>query len=416
MISIVIGLFALRAHSQQQAPSPTLTNLEQAYQLALKVEDYRIKNESVQGQARAKLSQARSYLYPHLNGEGIYSETRFEDKNTNLETDSHKKTIGLNLRQTLFQGGLFSGIDREKAGRDISNLQIQKNNLSLYLQVSQSYYRITLLESTLDVLSEIDGVSNRRVTNMKRRVRIGKSKQTDLLTNELQNQEIKIQLGQVQANLANEKEIFSRLTGLSNSVVLVKNESIPSLKPLAYYLEKISQTPDIQIQSKTAFIADKNESILSGQHLPKLYLDLDARYGELSSTQEGKEYAAMLTLQIPLFEGGRVRAETQEAQWVKKQEQARLQGLNQDVVVAIKNQHASLTKNLELFKVYETSLATARKSYQIFNKELGLGLVDNLELLNSISSYLTAKKNREEAFFQIKLSELNLAQLVGERN
>lgn len=409
-------LALLIAYTCDAYSASQVVSLDASYEAALKVEDYRLNNQSVKEQSRSKLNQAKSYLYPNLTAEGQYTDTRFKNKNTDLETETTRKTIGLNLRQPLFQGGLFSGIQKENASMEVADLQVQKSNLDLYLSVSQSYYRIVLLESTLDVLKEIESVSSKRVDLLRKRVSIGKSKQVDFLTNELQNQSIKIQLGQIETDLNSEREVFARLTGFSKDVSLQVVTVTDTIKPIDYYLNRMEKTPEVQIQAKNLLIAEKNESISSSQHLPELYLDLDARYGELSATQEGREYVAQLTLEIPLFEGGRVKAEASEARWKKHQERAKLMGLKKDTEVQIRSQHGALVKNFELFHVYEKSLETARKSYQLYNRELSLGLVSNLELLNSLNDYLEAKKNREESFYQLKLLELKLAQLVGDKN
>lgn len=366
--------------------------LEQAYTSALKLEDHTEKNKSIKEQARAKFKQSRSYLFPSITAIAQYDDTRLRNLDTDTETNSLHRTVGVNLRQPLFQGGLFSGIQRDSANEEISNLTAKKNDLDLYALVAEAYYRVTLLSSTLEVLNEIDSVSSKRVGNLKKRVSIGKSKQTDLLTNELQNQEIKLQIGQVSTELKAVQEQFARLTGLpANSKLQVSND-LPVVKSLDYYLKRMGQTPDLQIQSKTFYIAEKNESIASAQHLPQLYFDFGARQGEIGTLEEGREVTALLTLELPLFLGGRTSAVAQEAEWKKREEKAKLQSLTKDYTLEIKNQYNALEKNVELFKLYEQSLVTARKNYQVFNRELGLGLVSNLELLESLRSYLDAKK------------------------
>lgn len=389
--------------------------LEQAYKAALSVEDHKEKNLSIREQARARFRQSRSYLFPSVTAVGQYKDTRLTNLETDVESTTLNKTVGINLRQPLFQGGLFDGIRKEKASEEVSDLIAKKNDIDLYSLVAEAYYRITLLSGTLDVLNEIEKVSTKRVNDLKKRVSIGKSKQTDLLTNELQNQEIKLQIGQVTTELKAVQELFSRLTGLPANSKLRSTYELPVLKPLDYYLAKLDQVPDLQIQSKQLFIAEKNKSITSSQHLPQLYLDVAAKQGEFSNLEEAREVSAQLTLELPLFQGGRTHALAQEADWKRREEQAKLQALKKDYTLQIKNQYELLKKNIELFKIHEQSLATARKSYQVFNRELNLGLVSNLELLSSLSSYLNAKKNREEAFLRLKLVELNLNNLIGEK-
>ncbi len=391
-------------------------SLEQAYKAAITLEDHHEKNLSIREQARARFRQSRSFLFPSVTAVGQYKDTRLTDLESDAETSTINKTVGVNLRQTLFQGGLFNGIKREKASEEISNLTARKNDLDVYSIVAEAYYRITLLAGTLDVLNEIEKVSTKRVSDLKKRVSIGKSKQTDLLTNELQNQEIKLQIGQVSTELKAMQELFARLTGLPANSKLRSSYDLPELKSLDYYLGKMDQVPDLKIQTKQLYIAEKSKSIASAQHLPQVYFDVSAKQGEFSALEEAREVAAQITLELPLFQGGRTSALAQEADWKRREEKAKLDSLKKDYTLEITNQYELLKKNIELFKIHELSLATARKNYQVFNRELGLGLVSNLELLSSLSSYLSAKKNREEAFLQLKLVELNLNNLIGEKN
>lgn len=407
---ILLALFLPAASWSQEV------TLEQAYSSALKLEDHSQKNKSIKEQARAKFRQSRSYLFPSITAKAQYDDTRLKDQDTGAETNTLHRTVGVNLRQPLFQGGLYNGIQREEANEEISNLTAKKNDLDLYALVSEAYYRIILLSSTLEVLNEIDKVSSKRVGDLKKRVSIGKSKQTDLLTNELQNQDIKLQIGQISTELKAVQEQFARLTGMPADSKLKIVTDVPTVKPLNYYLSRMNQTPDLQIQSKTLYIAEKDKSIASAQHWPQLYLDLGARQGEIGTTEDAREFSALVTLELPLFQGGRTHAAAQEADWKRREEKAKLQALTKDYTLDIKNQYDLLSKNVELFQIYEAQLVTARKNYQVFNRELGLGLVSNLELLASLTSYLDAKKNRESAFLQLKLIELNLNRLVGEKN
>jgi outer membrane protein len=393
--------------------------LEQSYNAALKKDTTVLKNRSAKGQSVARLKQAKSYLFPSINLVGKYEQSTFEEKDTNISTHGTAKTAGAILKQPLFQGGLFSGIQREKALDELTDLQIKQSDLDLYLAVAQSYYKIQILESTLEVVKDVNDVSSKRVGILTKRAKIGKTKQTDVLTNEIQNQELKVELNTVESDLAAEKERFANLTGLSKEVSLQKVLDVPVLKPFSYYSSKADQTLDIAIQNKNVYVAEKNESIKDMQHLPTIHLDLEANYsdyGATSTSRDGNEYSGALVLEMPLFLGGRTSAEAQEAEWKKVEEKNRLTTLKRDISVNITNQYNEFKKWSELYKIYEESLSTARKNYQIFNKESNLGLVSNLELLNSLTSYLDTKKGRDEAFYQLKISELTLARLVGERN
>lgn len=389
-------------------------DLQQAYMSATKNSEYELLNRSIRGQADSRYDQAKGYLFPKITANGQYKDNRQRiDRET---SDFSQKTVGVSLRQSLFQGGLVSGIQKEKASKEATDIVVKKNDLNLYQTVAQSFYRILLLETTLEVLKEIDQVSANRIKIIRKRVTIGRSKQSDLLSNELQNQAFRIEMGQLEVSLNAEREYFARVTGLPSESKLSKGDQLPSLKTKEYYVSKLSEIPDLQLQAKNVRVAEKSESILKAQHLPSLYLDIDAKFGEVTNNEDGRDVTTLLTLEIPLFEGGRVSATAREASWKRNEETAKYLALQKDSALKLKTLYNELSKNIDFFSIYEESLVTARKNYQYFNKELQLGLVSNLELLTSLTDYLNAKKSREEAYFRLKQAELDLKQLVGEIN
>lgn len=410
MIKIVFVLLQFVSYGTESIE----VDLQKAYISATKNSEYDLLNRSIKGQADSRYDQAKGYLFPKITANGQYKDNR--QRIDSESSDSSQKTVGLSLRQSLFQGGIVSGIQKEKASREATDILIKKNDLSLYQMVAQSYYRILLLESTLEVVKEIDQVSANRVKIIRKRVTIGRSKQSDLLSNELQNQAFKIELGQLEIDLKAEREFFARLTGLAWDSTLSKTDQLPSLKNEEYYTGKLSEIPDLQLQAKNVKIAEKSESALKSQHLPSLYLDVAAKFGEVTNNEEGRDVTTLLTLEIPLFEGGRVSAAAREASWKRNEETAKYLALQKDSALKLKNLYNELSKNINFFSIYEDSLITARKNYQFYNKELQLGLVSNLELLTSLTDYLNAKKNREEAYFRLKQAELDLRQLIGEIN
>ncbi len=404
-------IFAIQTVSAQEV------TLDHAYTSALNKETNQLRNQSIKGQSESRLKQARSYLFPSVSLTGRLEKSEFEEETTALRTSSDTTSMSALLRQPLFRGGLYSGVQAEKARAELANLNVKQNNLDLFIEVAQSFYRIQILESTLEVVRDVDKVSSKRVNILRDRAKIGKSKQTDILTNDIQNKSLKIELRQVETLLKAERERFANLTSLPAESKMAKSLEIPALQPLDFYLSKVDETLEVQIQDRNTYIAEKTESVKSSQHLPSLHLDLSATVTEHDPLRpaSGKEYAGALVLELPLFLGGRTSAEAQEAEWKKVEERAKLRSLKDEVTVAIKNQYNELKKWIDLHKVYEEALSTARKNYQIFNKETNLGLVSNLELLNSLTTYLDAKKAQDEAFYQLKMSELALLRMIGEK-
>lgn len=391
-------------------------SLNQLYQKALEKKEFSQINKGIEGAARSRKSQANSYLLPTIIASGTYEKSRFESDNAAIGTSNDEIKYGaITLRQNLFKGGTISGIQREKKNLEVAKAEVALRNLDLYESIAVSYYRINTLESFLVVLKDLEKVSDRRVKVLKNRVSIGKSRTTDQLTNEIQNQNLKTQIQQTITDLNNEREYLSLLTALPKDIKLSPDIQVPTLKTLDFYISKINSNPEVLKQKGLSEVAKYNQEVMTAQHYPTLYADLQVQKGEFAAGREGADYSGMLKLEIPLFEGGRTSAAAQEAKYLALIESQRYSLILSGKQVEIKNEYENLKKWLELLRIAEETTKIAERNYKLFNRELELGLVSNLDLLNSLDSYVESKKNRDEAFYQMKLSEIRLSRLIGEK-
>lgn len=405
---LVICLFFAQTNAQE-------VSLEEAYRSALKKNDYSNQNTGIEGYAEAQYQVSKSNLFPQISAVGTYNKYRLYNDGTNLRTQDSAKLGSLVLKQPLFHGGILSAIDREKASRETSRLMTKQNDLNLYSDVAQSYYHIQILEGSLDILNEVNRNSSKRVDILKRRVKIGKSRETDLLTNQLQSNDIAVELRQAKTDLENERQRFSNLTNLPANSKIKISLVIPSLKPLSFYIEKSKNSLDLQIQQKNVYISEKTESIASAQHLPSVDLSLAASKGDISYTTRGTQYSGGVTLTLPLFEGGGISAQADAAAMKKLTEKSKLNLLQTSLDTSVRNEYAQLSKWIEFYKTYANSIKIAERNYRVSNRDYELGLISNLDLLTALNTYLTTKKNLDNTYFQMKMSELSLAKLIGEK-
>ncbi len=405
---LVICLFFAQTNAQE-------VSLEEAYRSALKKNDYSNQNTGIEEYAEAQYQVSKSNLFPQISAVGTYNKYRLYNDDTNLRTQDSAKLGSLVLKQPLFHGGILSAIDREKASRETSRLMTKQNDLNLYSDVAQSYYHIQILEGSLDILNEVNRNSSKRVDILKRRVKIGKSRETDLLTNQLQSNDIAVELRQAKTDLENERQRFSNLTNLPANSKIKISLVIPSLKPLSFYIEKSKNSLDLQIQQKNVYISEKTESIASAQHLPSVDLSLAASKGDISYTTRGTQYSGGVTLTLPLFEGGGISAQADAAAMKKLTEKSKLNLLQTSLDTSVRNEYAQLSKWIEFYKTYANSIKIAERNYRVSNRDYELGLISNLDLLTALNTYLTTKKNLDNTYFQMKMSELSLAKLIGEK-
>ena len=122
----------------------------------------------------------------------------------------------------------------------------------------------------------------------------------------------------------------------------------------------------------------------------------------------------MLNLEIPIFDGGLTRAQTEEAQAGLVSAEAQLSRLERQVVQEVTNAYIqSQTASQRLHNV-EYEVAGAEESVRVASGRYRLGLGRFIEVLDAERALATAMTNQVNARTQLRQAHASLKLAVGD--
>jgi outer membrane protein TolC len=234
---------------------------------------------------------------------------------------------------------------------------------------------------------------------------------------ELQTQQQRLIAAENQ--LAIDKLALARVIGLPNGQQFELTDSVPYAPLTALSLEEaLSQAratrPDhlgAQSQLRAAELA--RQAAAAG-HDPSL--SVEANIGDIGSPNFGTShgtFAAIATLSVPVFEGGRVRADKLEADSVLQRRRAELADLDARIDEQVRTAFLNLNSSADLVAVARSNVDLADQTLVQAQDRFSAGVADNLELVQAQESVASANQSYIASVYAHNLAKISLAQVIG---
>lgn len=399
----------------QAAPLAPVT-LSQAYQSALKNTQTLSIEVARTTQASERIAQARSEIFPKLNAVGDYTKI---DRPSSSLVDPTQKSARLNLTQPLFHGlREFAALRAAKATLASQKALEEHAKLTLYSSVGVTYYSVLLTEQDLSDLQMLLELTEKRVKELKGRANIGRSRRSELLSAQSQAATLRAQVQAAELAAIQAKEDFRLATGLNEPWSLEKPaQEIPgdgtgSLKPMNEFLSQIESRPDIEALKQRSLAAMELKSVARGSYLPNL--DLGANYYLYrEGTLKDSKWDLGLTLTVPLFQGGLIRAQVAEAEAVVQEQELLLEQARRIAEREIRLAHQTLQSAISQISILNEGLQIAEKNYEEQSRDYRYGLSTNLDVIQALNAFQEAKRAFDRTRYQAQAAWVTLQASVG---
>jgi outer membrane protein TolC len=160
--------------------------------------------------------------------------------------------------------------------------------------------------------------------------------------------------------------------------------------------------------------AELQRKAASDQRLPGVEFDGDygllgrAPYKEAHGT-----FTASVGVQMPIFDGGRIRSEIDQADATVRQRQAELGDLRAQIEQQVRTAMLDVTNAAQQVEVARSSAARAAETVHQSRDRFAAGVTNNLEVVQAQESLATANDNYINSLFAHNLAKLSLARSVG---
>lgn len=434
MRKIFILLLAFSFSAFAQNKNLTLT-MDEAINLALeKNSELKIVKMEVE-KSEQKLREARSGLFPKLDLSGQYQ--RFINKpviflppgspfGQTLEIGSDNSYLAAaQLSLPLFALPLYEGISLASDALEIAEQNYLSVKNKVVGDVKKSFLAVILTRETKDVMRQSLKNAEDNFENIKRLNAAGTLSDYDVLRAEVQVENLKPVVLQMENNYKLSLEALKVTIGLDanqNIDVVGDMEFDESYKlPTEQEVieELIQNNPQLAILEKQVQLNDRNVSLEQAAYFPSLagfgnyQYQTQANDFKFSDYRWVKTFVLGLQLQIPIFNGFKTQARVSQAEI----------GLNQAVeqkrnlTEAIKTQALSVLYRVQqaLIRIQgqNKTVRTALEGYEIAKRRLENNVGTQLEVNDAELALRQAKLNRLQAIYDFKVAEADLETVLG---
>jgi outer membrane protein len=388
-------IFVLDASGAQAA-----LNLKDSFESALRTNQGENINMSAIEQNRQIKNENKGNYYPKISARGTYFKQE--------EISPDQKTIGLNLTHSVYKGGR----DRYSVEAADKNIAIAENQrvadqLTLYVNVIQSYYNYFLNLNDVKNLELLKKQSKERVDETRKRVQVGRSRKGELLQAEAQFAAADAQLFNGAGLVQESEDSFYILTGLNKTdnsfsetiTVPVDNQGLQA------YMDAALQRVDVKTREMRVQLADIDLSNSKSYYLPTLDLASNYYFNNRGGSYSKTNWDVGLTLNFPLFEGGTSKSRVRESSEKKNQAMYLLEDYKKTIRLEVTSRYETFHRYLDQVKAFELAEQKAKSSYEEAVRDYRLGLVSNLDVLTALNTYLDSKRNSEKTKIQAMMSQ-----------
>lgn len=461
----------------QPAPAagaaPVQLTLSDAVRRALgESEEVRLAESQVQ-EARNQVDASRASLYPQINGDLSYQRTlrspvntgggfdlpdslsfspdttaslaeriRYLERRTptaglaalgSLFSDlpfGQKNTyVGrLGITQKVFDGAAFAGLQIAREFTRRVEDQASEQRLSLALSVVEAYYGAVLA----DRLATIVDLSANQLEQQLAQVRLirsaGNASDLDVLRVEVERQNVEPQrvtaLNQRDVALLNLKRLIN--VPLTQPVALIDAldaapfAPVPDERLAAIIAEAQARRATISAAERQVRIRQQQVEVARAAYLPTV--SVSANFGKQALPSDlipgagefRDDWNAGITVRIPLFDGGRRRADVSVAAVQLRRSELELAQLREAVSVDVARQRGELQRAAVLIRAREQTTAQAQRVYELTTLSYERGLQTPLQLADARLQLQQARANEAQALHDYHVALARLMRAAGQ--
>ena len=362
-------------------------------------------------QAVETKNEVRSALLPYISIEGVWDNrndslsgdlTQFQDFNST-------KALGLSVKQSLFDFG--ASWVRLKASRlRISAAQLDQEGVVLGVeeQVKASYFQVLSQEKVVEVVASGIITLEGQLAKSKDLYNEGVVKHSDVLAVGVQLSEKKQRLLQEKNTLATHRMALNRLIGLplfeAPHLKDIDGQEAICLSFERAFEYALSNRRDYLALCKQieALQSDYRASNLS--HLPHFYAFGNGNYSSNRST-----VSAGIGMNLPLYEGGRKRAQNNKILSELRALRATQADLENGMAIEIQNARLQLEEIQESIALSKEAIALAKETLQNYRELYSEGQVSISDILLAEDSLTQVRTGfvRNLYRYQMTLAHLN---------
>jgi outer membrane protein TolC len=401
-------------------PRPGPYDLVTCYELAvLRSETLGMKEEDVRV-AEARFWQAVGGILPQVHSitaEDLQNAAGLQGASSASKTVGYGKdrfSSRLKVTQPLFQG--FKELNAAAAARADTESRRQaarRFRQTLYEDVAGVFYRAMAYEGDLRILGDVEEALRERIGELEKRVRLGKSRSSELLTAQTDLANAGVLVEQARGLLGASRELLAFLTGLkADALALKETQKAPGAEALEGYLRRTGERADILAAIAAERAAARALSATKGEFWPSISVAGD--YYLNQHPDSALDWDIALTCDLPVFDGGIIAAKVSEQKARLRSSTLSLSQVRRDAEREVHTAYNDfVSSSARWLRLEETSRLAAR-AWELQKQDYARGVSSNLDVLNALRQMHEARRDRHDAEMEMRANLVRLHVAAGD--
>lgn len=375
-------------------------------------------------QSSARADQVRARFFPTVNLVGSTQKQDYVSQSTSSVLGNSLSSTRVSATQSLYEGGRdWANLKANEADKKAKEQNLSVDKYNLFSSVAQSFYGILSNDREVENLKVTIKLAEDRVKEIKNRVKIGRSRNIELMAADAQLAVLQAQLMAAQGQLVTSWDQFVLLTGLPRDIELAKKREVPEQpKNLENYLAFLDSRPDVQSMQAQIEWAKSTEDAVSAAHLPSVGVTGNY-YITRDGPQKDNHWDVTGTITIPIFAGGLIKAQVHEAKEKIREVESMLGQTRRLAEISIRTAYNNLVAAMNQISALESALKSTEENYKEQEKNYRFGQATNLDVIQALNSFQDTKRTLDKtrylaltasASLRAATAQISLADVKGD--
>jgi outer membrane protein TolC len=381
--------------------------------------------------ARAKLGQARSAYYPDINGTASWDHVIPNEQLlfggelfTLAPTDYWDFNAG--AHQLIYDFGKREfNVKLAKSGIDAALINVSQIKTNIAFETLRTFYSVLFLGKEAASFDErIENLEQHR-RDAENREKTGSSTHLDVVTTEVNIANVKSDRIDAADQLERQKSRLRQLLGLDPDEPLVAEGDFTSDSKAgdasSLVGKALDDRPDLLQAANSVEMASLDKTLAVLGNRPSITAGAGLGFKNGLFTVDNTDLNALefnwnvgVALNVPIFDGFMTANRRAEAEGSLAAAKDEVEDLRRTIEAQVVQAIRSLAASRSRVENSADQLTQTKQALDIARAQYTLGVITNLQYLDSQTSLELAKLNRLNALYKEALSEVDLEQAVGE--
>ena len=402
---------------QQEQPQPEQTarllTLADCFALALKhSEEIAISGERLE-ETRGRFLQALGSALPDVSF--VSTDKRQDGTGATAFTLKHIPERRFTFTQPLFTGFKeFAAMAGARAERQERLQEKARAEQLLFVDVADAFTLLTEQRRDLFALETIRTTLLTRIEELEDRRRLGRSRASEVASAEAQLRRVEAELEQVRSAETTARQLLEFLTGLARlEGVSDQDVALGALAPAETYISKAAARPDVRAAEEAWHLAQHEVSVARADYWPEV--DLEGNYyTERVGNAKDVTWDVLLTVDVPIFQGGSAKGAVRSAASRARQAELRFEQTRRAAELNIRDRYALLQAAFARTRALDQARQAAEENYRLQLEDYRLSLVNILDVLGTLRDLEDVRREVIHADYELKRLHWQLLVATGE--